>query len=150
MTEIAIHQTDFRSVTTAVVERLKENRRVRRNLPGGGRIKIDRQLPFLCVYRIPPGDDEPVARHLVTTEAAYLIAQGDERYRDDVTALCDEINAVVQEHFDAFLLIEVWTEEHLRSQIPHAIRTSRRSESSQETQRLYPRRSTRWRELLLN
>lgn len=109
MAETAIHEPDFPSVTAAVVERLKENRRVRRNLPGGGRVRIDRQLPFLCLYRIPAGDDQPVARHLVTTEAAYLVASADERYRDELSALCEEINAVVQEHFDAFLLIEIWT-----------------------------------------
>src|SRR5690606_38132941 len=109
MAETALHEPDFRSVTTAVVERLKENRRVRRNLPGGGRVRIDRQLPFLCVYRIPPCEDQPIARHLVTTEAAYLVASADERYQVELADLCEAINAAVQEHFDAFLLIEIWT-----------------------------------------
>jgi len=109
MAETAIQHADFRSLTAVVIERLKENRRIRRNLPGGGRVKIDRQLPFLCVYRMPADGEDDVARHLVTTEAAYLVAPGEERYHKDVTALCDEINLAAQEHFDAFLLIEVWT-----------------------------------------
>ncbi|MBA3313270.1 MAG: DUF1704 domain-containing protein [Planctomycetota bacterium] len=100
---------DFEAVTEAVVERLMMNRRVRRNLPGGGRIKIDRQLPFLCLYRRPHDRDDVGTRELVTTEAAYLVASGEERYRDGVSALCEAINGAVQEHFGAFLLIEVWS-----------------------------------------
>jgi uncharacterized protein (TIGR02421 family) len=101
---------DFPAVTAAVVERLMANRRVRRNLPGAGRIKIDRQLPFLCVYRMPADRDDAGTRELVTTEAAYLVVPGETKYREGVAALCRAIDGAVQEHFGAFLLIEIWSE----------------------------------------
>ncbi len=39
----------------AVCQRLANNERVRRTIPGKGRLHIDRQVPFLCVYRQPLG-----------------------------------------------------------------------------------------------
>ncbi len=48
-----------------VCTRLAENKQVRRTLPLGGRLHIDRQLPFLCIYRRPPGRvDTETARHM--------------------------------------------------------------------------------------
>ena len=66
----------FDSVTAVVIDRLSRNQRIRRNLPGDGRVRIDRQLPFLCVYRAPPAGGDAGTRDLVTTEAAYLVACG--------------------------------------------------------------------------
>ena len=43
-----------RSSSRTCARRLARNKRVRRTLPGWGRLHIDRQLPFLCVYRRPP------------------------------------------------------------------------------------------------
>lgn len=100
----------FGDLTAAVGERLARNERVRRNLPGGGRVRVDRQLPFLCVYRSPPDRDDPGTRELVTTEAAYLFASGDPAYHAGLAALCRAIGAVAQEHFGAFLLVELWAQ----------------------------------------
>ena len=55
----------------AVRERFRANLRVRRNLPGGGRVYLDRQLPFLVAHREPPrGDAE--TRRLATTDPDIL------------------------------------------------------------------------------
>ena len=40
-------------------KRLSNNEQIRRNLLEWGRISIDRQLPFLCVYRRPPRAADP-------------------------------------------------------------------------------------------
>jgi hypothetical protein len=61
----------FDAVAEAACERLARNEQVRRNLPGGGRLRIDRQLPFLCLYRSPSSGADVGTRQLVTTEAAY-------------------------------------------------------------------------------
>ncbi len=68
-------------------ERLEENKRVRRNLPVWGRVHIDRQLPFLCVYRRPVRGDDAGTERLVTSEAAYLIASGAGSLQAGLTAL---------------------------------------------------------------
>lgn len=101
----------FDSLAVSVCERISRNERVRRNLPGEGRVRIDRQLPFLCVYRSPPDRDDTGARELVTTEAAYLFASGDPALHEGLVDLCGAIGAVIREHFGAFLLIEIWEDD---------------------------------------
>jgi len=56
--------------------RLEENKRIRRKLPIIGRVNIDRQLPFLCLYRIPSDRDDSGTRRLLYGEASYIISSG--------------------------------------------------------------------------
>ncbi len=101
---------DFTSVAEATCARLGKNQRVRRNLPGEGRLRIDRQLPFLCIYRSPLNGKDAGTRELVTTEAAYLFASGKPEYRDGLSHLCQQINLAMREHFGTFLFLELWAE----------------------------------------
>ncbi|MCY4568916.1 MAG: hypothetical protein OXD49_11470 [Candidatus Poribacteria bacterium] len=55
-----------------VCSRLAENKAVRRTLPDGGRLHIDRQLPFLCVYRYPMGYEDAGTERLVMGQPSYL------------------------------------------------------------------------------
>ena len=59
-----------------VCTRLEQDNRVRRNLPPWGRLHIDRQLPFLCVYRRPPKSKDAGTERLLLGEASYLLASG--------------------------------------------------------------------------
>lgn len=102
-------ELDLESITDAVCDRLSQNKRIRRTLPGQGRLRMDRQLPFLCVYRAPDCDD-PGTRDLVTTEAAYLFVSQSEQCHDGINRLCQRISSAMQEHFGTFLLIEVWSQ----------------------------------------
>lgn len=102
---------DFEDLAASITERLAANKRVRRNLPGGGRIRIDRQLPFLCVYRSPTSRPDIGTRDLVTTEAAYLFASSDPIYHEGLSLLCREIDSIMREIFGVFLLIEIWSKE---------------------------------------
>lgn len=93
----------------AVRERLAADEPVRRNLPDGGRLHIDRQLPFLVVYRRPSERRDPGTRRLVLSQASYLTASGDRARdvatRELVTAVVETLSAV----FGAFLIVEIWT-----------------------------------------
>lgn len=100
---------DFDGVIAAVRDRLSRNLRVRRTLPGDGRLRLDRQLPFLCVYRTPAAASDLGARELVTTEGAYLFASGEEKYAAGVKKLCDAVSDTLREHFGTILIIEFWT-----------------------------------------
>ncbi len=104
-------EPDFEHVRQAVRERLAQNLRLRRNLPGGGRLRIDRQLPFLCVYRQPEDRDDAGTAELVTTEAAYLFAPSGAEHREGLSRLCRTIAETVQEHFGVLLLLEFWSLE---------------------------------------
>lgn len=99
----------FTTVAEAIAARLPRNQRVRRNLPGHGRVRIDRQLPFLTVYRLPPDREDRGGRDLVTTEAAYLVAPGDEALQQHVAGLVRAASEQMREHFGVFLILEVWT-----------------------------------------
>lgn len=99
----------FDQLAETVCRRLTANQRIRRTLPGPGRLKIDRQLPFLCVYRQPPAEDDHGTRELITGEAAYLFASGEERLQQPLRSLCGQVVATLGEHFGTFLLLEVWS-----------------------------------------
>jgi uncharacterized protein (TIGR02421 family) len=108
--EFADDPARFDAIAEAAIERLARNERVRRNLPGEGRLRIDRQLPFLCMYRSPAGKVDAGTRQLVTTEAAYLFGSGRAEYHRGLDRLCQRIISVMQEHFGTFLILEIWSE----------------------------------------
>ena len=65
-----------------VCERLAENNRVRRTLPIWGRLHIDRQLPFLCVYRQPRSRRDFGTEHFILGEASYLTISGERKLHE--------------------------------------------------------------------
>ncbi len=91
-----------------VCKKLRKNKAVRMGLPGGGRVHIDRQLPFLCLYRLPKNRDDVGTHKFVLSEASYIIA--DERLTNNgLSRLVEAIAETVSEECGAFLLIEVWS-----------------------------------------
>lgn len=91
-----------------VEARLAEGRPVRRSLPRGGRLHIDRHLPFLCVYRDPPGKTPGGTERLITGEASYLVASAAPELRRSLERLIELIVRVQEREFGAFLLLELW------------------------------------------
>lgn len=89
--------------------RLAEGRQIRRALPAGGRLHIDRQLPFLCLYRQPTDRVDAGTSQLVSGEPSFLIAPGDGRFRGGLAKLVRRIITQVSGEFGAFLLVEVWS-----------------------------------------
>ncbi len=93
----------------SVCERLAADRRVRRRLPGGGRLHIDRRLPFLCVYREPGESVTGETPQLVVSQATYIIAPGTRDLHVPLRDLVRGVADVIVDAFGAFLLIEIWT-----------------------------------------
>lgn len=93
----------------AVRERLAAGERLRRTLPGRGRLHVDRRLPFLVVYRRPADRDDAGTDRLVTGQAAYLTAPGDEDFAEPLSRLVTAVVETLSPDFGAFLLVEVWT-----------------------------------------
>ncbi len=91
-----------------ICERLAADKPVRRSLPGSGRIHIDRQLPFLCVYRTTPNRPDDGTRRLVMGEASYLIAPGDRSARGRIGVLIRKVVRTLSGEFGTFLVVEVW------------------------------------------
>jgi uncharacterized protein (TIGR02421 family) len=92
-----------------IADRLRRGAPVRRSLPAGGRVHIDRQLPFLVLYRPPEeGGDVGTAR-FVKGEASYLVAPRHRKHRRQVSALVTAIASSMTEVFGGFMLIEFWS-----------------------------------------
>ena len=88
---------------------LRAGEPLRRRLPGKGQLHIDRQLPFIFVYRRPPGDEDPGTERLIRSEASYLIAPGDAEHHRWVSKLLRHVGQILSAEFGAFLVVEVWS-----------------------------------------
>ena len=107
-----------------ICTRIKRNKRVQRALPGDGFLRIDRQLPFLCVYRRPANKEDPLTSRLVISEAAYIIIPAG-RYRAKYQLLLKRIIEVLSHSFGSFLLFQLWAGTEVRedeSVEPEAVR----------------------------
>jgi uncharacterized protein (TIGR02421 family) len=79
---------------------------IRTRLPGGGMLNMDRKLPYLFVYRQPPGRADAGTSQLVLGEASYLIASGMED--SEVSALVRALAETGTSEFGSFLVLELW------------------------------------------
>jgi len=86
---------------------LIENREIRKSLKPWGRVHIDRQLPFLCLYRKPAGREDIGTEKLAITEASYLISPAD---LPGLDTLIKRIAETAVKIFGTFLLVEIWSE----------------------------------------
>ena len=92
----------------AVCRRLGKGLRVRRTLPGRGRLHVDRQLPFLCVYRRPADREDAGTARLVKGEPAYLVVPGMPRFHKSLSSLVRAVVETLSAEFGAFLITEIW------------------------------------------
>lgn len=96
-----------------ISQRLSNNQAVRRKLHKHGRVHIDRQLPFLCLYRHPVDRNDKGTETLQLGQAAYLETTADPALQDQVSNLVSRIVKIQSAAFGGFLLIELWSsEEH--------------------------------------
>lgn len=81
---------------------------VERDVPGG-RLFLDRPLPFLCVHRQLPDQLEVGFDTLCAAEAAHLIVKGDEATGAWIQDLVEGLAHWSTERFGSFLALEVWS-----------------------------------------
>ena len=91
-----------------LLERLREGKRVRRKLGPDERLNVDRPIPFLCVHRHPPDDDDSGTAGLVTAAASYLVVDGRRAAHKRTSALIQVLCEGLAADFGGFLVIEVW------------------------------------------
>jgi len=96
------------SAVSAIIKRSESGRQVRRKLPSGGYLHLDRQLPFLLLYRRPARGDDSITEQLLRGEASYLIVDGRKHFSAGLSTLVSAIAESLAESFGAFLLIEIW------------------------------------------
>ena len=91
-----------------VCRRLSAGQRVRRVLPEKGRLHIDRQLPFLCVYRQPEDHDDTDTEKTIIGEASYLAGPGTPEHHPQLQSLVEGLAGTLSSAFGSMLLLEVW------------------------------------------
>lgn len=89
-------------------ERLARGKAVRQSFGGDGMIHIDRQLPFMLLYRRPEARADEGTSSLVRGEASYLIASDSQAARPGLAKLVRTVIETLGSRNDAFLVIEIW------------------------------------------
>lgn len=102
------------SLAKEVIATLEAGGSVDLQLPEGGRLFIDRPLPFLCVYRPPSAGIEEDTEALLKPQAAWLIVPAQANVQVLLTALTDYLHT----RFGACLLLELWTGQVADDKLP--------------------------------
>lgn len=87
-------------------EKLEEGKPLRVQFGHGSRLRLDRELPFLCVHRSPTTTDTGTAR-LLASMASVLVVAPEDNPRPVVEAVVE----AYQPHFGAFFILEIWSHE---------------------------------------
>lgn len=95
------------SFTSKVAAKLAAGEPVRLPVPGG-RLHIDRPLPFLCLYR-HEGSSTPPAAALVQAQGSYLVATAEPAAHDALAQLVGGVLGLLADEFGSVLLLELWT-----------------------------------------
>jgi uncharacterized protein (TIGR02421 family) len=103
------HEWNITELVETIRQRLGEGKRVRRSLPDGGRIHIDRALPFLCVYRRHCDRSDSGTSRLVEGEPSFLIMTDAPAEQSQTRALVQGLAEAMASQFGAFLIVEVWS-----------------------------------------
>jgi len=113
LVQIRMQPTNSKSRLAALIAEtlglLAEDKRVRLNLAGGGRLHIDRRVPYFCVYRRRPGDADPGTEQLIAGKTAYLVIPAEPRRASQAIQLLRAVIENLSQHFGSFLLVEVWS-----------------------------------------
>ena len=87
-----------------VCQHIQNGERIYRLLPDGGRLHIDRPLPFLSVHRLRHYDVG--SGDLLLGQGSFLIAPT--QHQDETKALLEAITMALADKFGAVLLLELW------------------------------------------
>lgn len=91
----------------ALTEALKTGNVLNLSLGGKSRIKIERRLPFLLVYREEKQDHFKVP-DLVRMESSYLITESSNDFNSEIAILAKDLAKELAEQYGSVMLLEVW------------------------------------------
>jgi uncharacterized protein (TIGR02421 family) len=96
------------AIVGAIRERVAGGARLRRTLPGSGRLHVDRPLPFIAVHVAPDSRPDAGTNQLVTTEASYLYTSAHKGGRKRAAVLVKALAETVRPAFgNQFLIVAV-------------------------------------------
>src|SRR5690606_9558527 len=104
---------DNKKYIPRIVDKLKKSKPVFMSLPGGGELRIERPLPYLLVYRVPPDGGDAFTSTLGKTESAYLVAPDTEEC--PINRIIYALAVAMADKFGGFMLLEVWLSDRADS-----------------------------------
>lgn len=107
-----------------IIGELEQNERIDHKLPEWGRLHVDHQQPFLCVYRHPVDHPDRGTASLISPQASFLLASGDARQETFIRGLTHSICYFLEKTFGAVLLIEIWTSPRSDEGVAEALASS--------------------------
>ena len=102
---------DMKNQINRILDKLKKENPLNVSLPIGGELNMDRPVPFLLVYRIPPDGEDAYTMTLGKTESAYLVAPDTDGFT--VSPMIRAIADTLADKFGGFMLLEVWLSERV-------------------------------------
>jgi len=96
-----------------ILDKLKKGRPLFTRLPCGGELRMDRPLPYLLVYRVPPDGEDAFTSTLGKTESAYLVAP--DTAECPINPIIHAIAGAMADKFGGFMLLEVWLSDRVDS-----------------------------------
>jgi uncharacterized protein (TIGR02421 family) len=100
-------------LASKVIADLLADKPVRAELPGGGRLSIERRLPILCVYRQVSNDTG--TEQLFSGEPAYMIVPEGQHAARKALKLMRTIVEHLAKEFGSFLVVEIWSSPEAKS-----------------------------------
>lgn len=91
----------------ALTEALKTGEMLDLSLGEKSRLRIERRLPFLLIYRKEKQDHIKVP-DLVRMESSYLITEFSTDFNSDIALLAKELTKELAEEYGSVMLLEVW------------------------------------------
>lgn len=105
--------TDTKKHINRILAKLRKGNPLHVTLPCDGQLHMDRPVPYLLVYRVPPNGEDAFTSTLGKTESAYLVASDTDECA--VTPIIREIAAAMADKFGGFMLLEVWLSDRADS-----------------------------------
>lgn len=109
------------------IEEMDRDVLVDRSLMPWGRLRVERMLPFLCLYRRPVGVWDHGTAQLLTTQASYLLAPGDDRSSASVLRLVKSLTTAMADACGQALILELWSHREWEERPGEGERASPRS-----------------------
>lgn len=114
-----------------ILDKIKKEEAMRITLPGNGLINMEKPVPFMVVYRIPPSGKDGFTSRLGKTESSYIYVEDSPENTEIVRSVAEALSDM----FKGFLLLEVWLSEKTIAP-PFTIHVSQKS-GSEVAEKLY-------------
>ena len=108
---------------TEILKELKEKGSISKKISKDGILNIDKEVPFLVVYRIPPNGKDEFTEQLGKTESSYIVGS-DENH--EICATTIGLADALSDKFKGFLILEIWMSSEVDG-LPFTIYVSQKS-----------------------